>query len=105
MATVYFIQAGRGGPIKIGKSRGDPRVRMRTLQTAHHEQLGLVGTITLSDPVDASLLEAELHRTFYRHRIRGEWFALADDLLSYMMFNCDARTIITPNYDDDSYAQ
>ena len=65
---VYFIQAGEGGPIKIGYS-SDPRVRAGDLQTAHHEQLRLLCTT----PGDMAL-EAKLHKRFKRSRIRGEWF-------------------------------
>jgi hypothetical protein len=65
---VYFIQAGEAGPIKIGKS-DDPVARLRSLQTAHHQRLILLGTVRGGEP-----LEKELHRLHEKDRLLGEWF-------------------------------
>jgi len=66
---VYFIQAGdENGPVKIGCSE-NPRMRLADLQTAHYEQLVLLGV--LPGTLD---LERELHRLAKDSFIRGEWY-------------------------------
>lgn len=65
---VYFIQQGRAGPIKIGRSR-DPIRRLRQLQTAHSEPLRLLHAEP-GDPQD----ETQAHELFAEARIAGEWF-------------------------------
>lgn len=66
--VVYFVQAGEGGPVKIGVS-GDVEARVRSLQVAHAAELKVIGTRpgTARD-------EARLHAELAEHRIRGEWF-------------------------------
>ena len=71
---VYFIQAGKDGPIKIGYS-DDPLARLEDLQTAHHEQLRLLMTIA-----DNGTMEMQLHERFADLRIRGEWFRSEGEL-------------------------
>lgn len=66
--TVYFIQAGEGGPIKIGFSL-NVKARMAGLQTGRTEKLKLLLTLP-GTKVD----EARLHDKFGRFRIQGEWF-------------------------------
>jgi hypothetical protein len=41
---VYLLEARKGGPVKIGWAR-DPEKRMKSLQTAHAEQLTLLAVI------------------------------------------------------------
>ena len=65
---IYFIQAGKNGPIKIGQSN-DPEVRLKNFQTGHYEELNLLFTIT-SD----KLSDRDIHEILYEYRIRGEWF-------------------------------
>lgn len=72
---IYFI-AGRGGAIKIGYSR-DPKARMRAHQTSHPEPLRLIATVH-----GGRDLEAEYHRRFAEHRVNGEWFKPAPELLA-----------------------
>jgi len=72
---VYFIQSGSDGAIKIGfSSKVD--IRLGSLQKANAETLRLLATIpgTMAD-------EARLHQRFAAHRIRGEWFRPAEELL------------------------
>lgn len=75
-ASVYFIQAGVGGPIKIG-SAVDVDKRLAELQTGCPDLLRIIGT-------SAGGREAEfaLHRKFSAHRIRGEWFYPCPELLA-----------------------
>lgn len=73
---VYFIQAGDAGPIKIGfSSKVD--IRIDALQKANAEKLNLLATIS-----GTLIMEAELHQRFAEHRIRGEWFRPAAELLA-----------------------
>lgn len=76
---VYFIQAGENGPIKIGHTV-DVRARLKNLQTAHYETLGVIAwwAGTRDD-------EAAAHAALATHRIRGEWFHPADEVYRYAM--------------------
>lgn len=75
---VYFIQAIDGGPIKIGKA-ALPRTRLRTLQTAHHQELRLIGYVRGGGAVEQIIL-----REFAAIRIRGEWFKPTRRLLRFI---------------------
>lgn len=66
---VYFIQAGKTGPIKVGKS-SDVRSRIRDFQTGNAEQLRVICEL----PLCTQGAEGRLHRLLADHRIRGEWF-------------------------------
>lgn len=66
--TVYFAEAGRGGPIKIGVTNDVP-ARIRDLQCANAKRLRLLVTV----PGDHKT-ENELHRRFAAERLNGEWF-------------------------------
>jgi hypothetical protein len=41
---IYFIQAGKDGPIKIGLAV-QPEARKKNLQTAHYEELKIIGIL------------------------------------------------------------
>lgn len=75
-ASIYFIQAGDGGPVKIGYTMADPTLRVKVMGTHNHEELTLLGSF----PAPRST-ETSLHRRFAEHRIRGEWFRPHPDLL------------------------
>lgn len=66
---IYFIQAGRAGPIKIGKS-ANPLGRMSDLQTSNPNKLMLLA----SYKEFSGFSESKLHQVFAENRIRGEWF-------------------------------
>jgi hypothetical protein len=72
----YFAQGEDGGPIKIGRTRLSPYSRLDALQTGSPVWLILVGVL-----VDARY-EDVFHREFANDRIRGEWFAPTEILLS-----------------------
>ncbi len=75
---IYFIQAGEGGPIKIGFAESVTK-RFRTLQTGHHEKLVLLTYL------DGNVRqERRLHREFRAARIRGEWFRPTPELLAFI---------------------
>lgn len=73
---VYFITDGE--KIKIGKA-GNPRMRLSGLQTSHHKPLYFLAIM----PGDESV-ERQLHRIFYAHRIRGEWFNDCEEIRRFI---------------------
>lgn len=77
--SVYFIQAGDDGPIKIGYTAGDPEKRLRALQNASAVDLRLLATIEGDQK-----REVDLHIEFNEHNIRGEWFAPAAPILEFV---------------------
>ncbi|NTX08288.1 GIY-YIG nuclease family protein [Myxococcus sp. CA040A] len=77
---VYFVQAGDGGPIKIGFSR-NPRVRMQELQTGNAVELKYCGEV-----VGDQGLERILHERFAAIRLHGEWFTATRELVDYIRY-------------------
>lgn len=73
---VYFIQGVDGGPIKIGTST-DVESRLRTLQCASPVKLRVVGVVS-----GGVGLESQLHRRLALHRLHGEWFAAAPEVIA-----------------------
>jgi DNA-binding XRE family transcriptional regulator len=76
--VIYFIQAGKGGPIKIGHTR-NPITRIESIALA-----------TAATVIPLSVVPGErgdelgLHAAFSHLRIKGEWFTPARDLLDYI---------------------
>jgi hypothetical protein len=75
---IYVIQAGLVGPFKIGYAR-EPQKRLGQLQTGNSEQLKLIKVVR----GDRSL-EKKIHRDLVAFRKQGEWFALTEDVISYI---------------------
>lgn len=69
MPTVYLIQSGEVGPVKIGLTSGDPRKRIAQLQTGNPIPLRLRATMAGDVTV-----ERHLHSKLGRFHISGEWF-------------------------------
>lgn len=67
---VYVIQAGDGGPCKIGHT-SDVSRRLANMQISTHAQLRLVAVYEGGEPE-----ERALHKQFAAVRLRGEWFKL-----------------------------
>jgi hypothetical protein len=67
--AVYFIQAGKSGPVKIGSSRlvFD---RMASIQAHHYEEL----TLRAVFPIQCLPEETMLHHELDKFRLRGEWY-------------------------------
>lgn len=82
---IYLLQAGPGGPIKIGHTNDLPR-RIALLQTGCADTLQLLGAYE-GNPGD----ERVIHRTLAAHRIRGEWFRPDAEVLAC----CASRVAIT----------
>ena len=74
-AFVYFIQAGEGGPVKIGWS-SNIKVRMESAQVDNPEPLALLAYVPGGPEI-----EARLHHRFREAHLRGEWFRPVRDLL------------------------
>lgn len=75
---LYAIQAGEGGPVKIGTTVNPPQ-RLKTLQTANPERLRPLALWrgSLDD-------ERALHETYADLRIAGEWFRPDPELLDVL---------------------
>lgn len=83
---IYFLQGDDGGPIKIGRTAGDPRIRMSDIQVGYpFGALRVVGLIR-----SAMRMERELHARFSQDRMIGEWFTPTPDLVGFITQN--ART-------------
>jgi len=69
--AVYAIRNTRTGSVKIGFSE-DPEDRLKTLQTAHEDDLELVATCQRGN----LKIEGQLHEILdgWEERVRGEWF-------------------------------
>ena len=77
--TIYVIQVGKDGPVKIGFTASNPKTRRSSIQASHHATLILRGTIEGSEKT-----EKALHARFSATRIRGEWFAVSPELREFM---------------------
>lgn len=78
--VVYFLRAGYG-PIKIGWCSTPEGVarRLKAAQHGHPSRLEIVAT-----QPGPRTLEHRLHVRFRDHRLEGEWFAPAPDLLDHI---------------------
>ena len=76
---VYFIEAIGLGKIKIGRTKGDPMERMRSLSTGSPCELRLLGHIDGHDGT-----EKELHRRFSHIRMSREWFHGTQELREFI---------------------
>lgn len=79
LPSTYFLQAGAGGPIKIGSTR-NLVVRIRTLMTMSPVPLRLLGVMK-GDHEDAC------HMRLGAFRIHGEWFAPEETVLQFIHAN------------------
>ena len=75
---LYFIRAGKDGPIKIGRSVS-PRSRLAQLQTASPHQLHLIGVLR-----GAGAQECEWHGRYAFFRMAGEWYEAIPELVGHI---------------------
>lgn len=68
------MQAGHCGLIKIGWSN-DPVGRMGELASGSQEELRLLAVLPLG------VTERQVHDIFAKHRVRGEWFEPAQEIV------------------------
>jgi ribosomal protein L40E len=83
IGRVYFISGpGSADPIKIGFTSGDAETRLKGIQTGSPVRLNVIATIE-SD----YRLENQIHRKFAQHRLSGEWFSRAPEIMEYIAQN------------------
>ena len=70
---VYFIQAGKGGPIKIGRS-SSIKQRLADVQIYCPYEVFVLALIDCPWRETTIRLEQALHRDLKEFRMRGEWF-------------------------------
>ena len=80
MNYLYFIQAGKDGPIKIGITN-DIEKRLKSLQTANSKKLEVLYYTKTSSPRKSEKL---LHDHFRENNINGEWFRPDKYLLDHI---------------------
>lgn len=81
--SVYVIHMEGSQCYKVGVS-DKPMKRLKTLQCANPRKLSILHTFWFPTRPQAFSLESKLHKEFYHHKIRGEWFELDDDTLIHM---------------------
>lgn len=70
IGTLYFLQEGTDGAVKIGFTTGDVRVRWLSIQSGNSRELRCLGSIQDCSEVD----EMRWLSRFNAFQIRGEWF-------------------------------
>lgn len=83
MEYLYFIRAGKKGPIKIGIT-WDLDTRIAMLQTGNHEILYLMAAYK-NNRKAVQTLEKELHKKFNNFKIHGEWFKPHPELIDFVL--------------------
>lgn len=78
LGSLYFIQEGEAGAIKIGWTTNDPERRRDNLQIGNSDQLRLIAIV----PDVSQEVEFEWHARFRAHQKRSEWFFPVATLLS-----------------------
>jgi hypothetical protein len=78
----YLMKDDTNGYYKIGMSK-DATYRERTLQ-AEKPTISLLNKKSFTTREEARRLEKQLHQTFERKRIRGEWFCLSEADVMYV---------------------
>lgn len=76
---IYFIQAKKGGPIKIGFTTKAATQRLMQLQTSCPDEL-----VILKEREGSVDQERALHANLSDHRIRGEWYNPTDEVIATM---------------------
>lgn len=74
--AVYFIRAAYNGAVKIGYAE-DVQGRLRELQCGNPDVLMIIRTVD-----GGRAHEAFAHRLFASDRIRGEWFAYSERMMT-----------------------
>jgi hypothetical protein len=79
---VYLVGAdpAGSGPVKIGHTCNLP-VRLRMLQCGSPSPLLLIAERRFDTKAEAKLLERQLRQGFVAHRLHGEWFSPAPEVL------------------------
>jgi hypothetical protein len=75
--TVYFLRAGPF--IKIGFTRWPIQRRIAQLSTGCPYDISVIAEIRGSPDI-----EAECHKAFAQHHVRGEWFHASTEILKFI---------------------
>ncbi len=70
---LYYIQAGRTGPIKIGVA-GNVQRRLESLRVGNPVILYIRHLVKCKSRANAYFQESEVHKRHKKQKIRGEWF-------------------------------
>jgi hypothetical protein len=92
MSVVYFLQAGEGGPVKIGFTKS-LEARIRELQTGCPYELRVLATIA-----GKSRLERRYHYHLWQHRLRAEWFNPSEAVL-HAAARAAAGEVVAPPFE------
>ena len=84
--TIYFIQQGDNGPVKIGYTEGRVTKRLSMLQVGNPDKLHVLRIID-GTPKD----EARVHVRFEDDWINGEWFEFSPALNKFIRELKDAK--------------
>lgn len=91
---VYFCIEMDRDRVKIGHAR-DPEKRIKALQTACSEELGILGAIPSRNP---RVMEQRLHRRFAHLRLSGEWFRCTEEIGDFVeLYGYDLTVDGVPN--------
>lgn len=82
-ASVYFIQQGTDGPVKIGATRNIEK-RIKTLQTGSHIPLTVLGVVP-----GGFELESDLHQELMDYQLEGEWFSPTPEVMAVVKRHID----------------
>jgi hypothetical protein len=77
--VIYYIACTATERLKIGYTKGEPEVRLKQLQTGSAADLRLIACHAGS-PED----ERRIHQQFEKQRVRGEWFAMSEELFAHL---------------------
>lgn len=78
---IYFFQAKRGGPIKIGHA-ANPEERLNQCQIGNPEPL------VIRHVMEGGFeMERRAHKEWAEHHLRGEWFRPASPILNFIKQN------------------
>jgi len=78
-STVYFVQVGGNGPVKIGVA-SHLETRLQAIQSTCPFPLRIIGAVAGG----GQKLERKLHRQFSTDRLRGEWFLPSKELIAWI---------------------
>ncbi len=73
---IYFLQS-ESGPIKIGYAHRSIEMRLNAIRWGLHEQVVLLLVVN-GEKQD----EKSIHRALATSRVRGEWYAPSDEVLT-----------------------
>ena len=91
--VIYFIQCGKNGPIKIGKTSRKLSIRLSNMQTDCPYKLKCIWLYRGDE-----YTEETIHKKFKSEHIRGEWFHPSKQLLQFIEDNLsNTFEIKTPN--------